>query len=89
MAKKKGDAGRIDPNKSQIKGSRAKVKHKLGVNVSQLSSREYRKEFGRFPGQKVKLQRPVWLVLGDGSKVSCPDGIYFEPIKPQKKPGED
>lgn len=49
MVEKKKDAGRLDPNKSQIKGSKARTRHKLNLSTSLLHSRDMRKVFGAFP----------------------------------------
>lgn len=43
MVEKKKDAGRLDPNKSQIKGSKARTRHKLNLSTSLLHSRDMRK----------------------------------------------
>lgn len=73
MAEKKVKS--IDPNKSQIKGSRAKVPRRLNLSTSLLHSREMRKEFGCFAEHTPRRQKPEWLTMGL-LKVSCEQGIF-------------
>lgn len=83
MAEKKKDAGRLDPNKSQIKGSKARTRHKLNLSTSLLHSREMRKAFGVFTGQITKTQTPGKIIV-DGKTFKFADGVRFPEILPMK-----
>ena len=83
MAEKKKDAGRLDPNKSQIKGSKARTRRKLNLSTSLLHGREMRKVFGAFPGQTTKIQTPGQIFIG-GKVFKFKDGVRFPEILPSK-----
>lgn len=79
MAENKKDAKRLDPNKSQIKGSKARTRRKLNLSTSLLHSRDMRKAFGVFPGQITKTQTPGKIIV-DGKTLKFADGVRFPEI---------
>lgn len=84
MAEKKKDANRLDPNKSQIKGSKARTRRKLNLSTSLLHSREMRKVFGAFPGHTTKIQTPGQIIV-DGKTFKFKEGVRFPEILPLKQ----
>lgn len=79
MTEKKKDTGRLDPNKSQIKGSKAHTRRKLNLSTSLLHSSDMRKVFGVFPGQTTKIQTPG-KIIDDGKTLKFADGVRFPEI---------
>jgi hypothetical protein len=66
--------GNIDPNKSQVKGSRAKNPRRLNLSTSLLFDRKMRQEMGRFSGQNSKVQTPAQIFVG-GVRIVLKEGI--------------
>ncbi len=91
MAEKKKDTGRLDMTKSQVKGSKARIKRNLGLTTSLLHGRAFRKVMGCFPEHHYKVQTPGQVMLNTGKIEKMPDGIRFPEIRPrqEKEKGKD
>jgi hypothetical protein len=81
MAEKKKDASRLDLTKSQVKGSKARIKRNLGLDTSLLHGREFRKVMGCFPEHQYKVQTPGQSLSNAGKIEKLVDGVNFPEIR--------